>query len=59
MQQRYLVEGEYEKASILLYKDIPELEKKLKAIETKAKDKESSLVKENVTENEIADIVSK
>lgn len=59
MQQRYLVEGEYEKASILLYKDIPELEKKLKAIETKAKEKESALVKENVTENEIADIVSK
>lgn len=59
LQQRYQIEGEYEKASILLYKDIPELEKKLKEAEKKAKDRDSSLVKENVTENEIADIVSK
>lgn len=59
MQQRYQVEGEFEKASILLYKDIPELEKKLKTAEAKAKDRDSALVKENVTENEIADIVSK
>lgn len=59
MQQRYLQEGEYEKASILLYKEIPELEKKLKSMESSAKKNEKTLVKENVTENEIADIVSK
>lgn len=59
MQQRYLQEGEYEKASILLYKEIPELEKNLKSMEKDAKKNEKTLVKENVTENEIADIVSK
>ncbi len=59
MQQRYLIEGEYEKASIILYKDIPELEKKIKTAEAAAKERTTSLVKENVTENEIADVVSR
>ena len=56
---RFQADGEYEKASIILYKEIPEAEKELKKAEARAKDRESFLVKEDVTSNEIANIVSK
>ncbi len=58
-QQRFQSEGEFEKASVLLYKDIPELEKKLEKAEKQAKERENSLIKEDVTETEIASIVAK
>lgn len=56
-QQRFQAEGEYEKASVLLYKEIPSLEKKLEDVRAKAK--ETTLLKETVGENEIADVVSR
>ena len=49
--------ADYEKASKLQYKDIPELEKKIKALEEDNKDKK--ILSEIVTEEEIAKIVSK
>ena len=58
-QVRYQNEGQYEKASVLLYKEIPDLEAKIEKIINKNKDKTSSLVKETVTEDDIANIVSK
>lgn len=58
-QQRYQSEGEFEKASVLLYKEIPELEKKLEAAEKIAKSRQGSLIKEDVTESEIANVVAK
>ena len=49
--------ADYEKASKLQYKDIPELEKKIKSLEEDNKDKK--ILSEIVTEEEIAKIVSK
>ena len=49
--------GNYEKASKLQYKDIPEMEKELAIIEDK--EKKDHLLSEVVTEDEIAKIVSK
>lgn len=57
-QQRYQADGEYEKASVLLYKEIPNLEKELEALQ-KNSNKVTSILKDTVTVNEIADIVSK
>lgn len=55
-QQRFQAEGEYEKASVLLYKEIPALEKKLESLRAK---ENTSLLKETVSENEIAEVVSR
>jgi len=54
----YFASGNYEKASELQYKTIPEMEKKLKALEEKSKDGER-LVDEVVDEESIAKIVAK
>ena len=54
----YLLNGNYEKASELQYKTIPEMEKKLKVLETTGKDSER-LVDEIVDEESIAKIVAK
>nr|WP_307127498.1 AAA family ATPase [[Mycoplasma] mobile] len=51
-------EGLYEKASKIMYSDLPKIEKELKILENLNKEK-NSLIKEDVTENEIAEIVSK
>lgn len=59
LQQRYQIEGEFEKASVLLYKDIPDLEAKLEQAEKQAKERQNSLIKEDVTETEIASVVAK
>lgn len=58
-QQRAINEGEFEKASKLLYKEIPEMESKLKELEKEASNREESLLKEDITNVEIADVVSK
>lgn len=50
--------GDYQRASELQYKEIPELEKKLKSIEGKSKE-EAKLLSEIVDEDAIAKIVSK
>jgi ATP-dependent Clp protease ATP-binding subunit ClpB len=54
----YFASGNYEKASELQYKTIPEMEKKLKALEEKSKEGER-LVDEIVDEESIAKIVAK
>ncbi len=50
-------EGNYERASQIQYKDIPEMEKELSVIEDK--EKHDHILSEVVTEEEIAKIVSK
>ena len=57
-QQRFQNDGEYEKASLLLYKEIPALKKQLESYQQVDK-KATSILKDTVTVNEIADIVSK
>jgi ATP-dependent Clp protease ATP-binding subunit ClpB len=54
----YFTSGNYEKASELQYKTIPEMEKKLKTLEEKSKEGER-LVDEVVDEESIAKIVAK
>ncbi len=54
----YFGNGEYEKASLLQYKTIPEYEQRLKELETKSKNGEK-LVDEVVDEESISRIVSK
>ncbi|MBD5423483.1 MAG: AAA domain-containing protein [Mycoplasma sp.] len=56
---QYQNESNYEKASELLYKSIPELEKEIKKLEDDSKNLDKSLVRDSVGENEIAEIVSK
>ncbi len=51
--------GNLEKASQLMYEELPKLESALKGAESLASDKEMSMVHEEVTEDEIARIVSK
>ena len=55
---QYQNESNYEKASELLYKSIPELEEEIKKLENNSKI-DQSLVRDSVGENEIAAIVSK
>ncbi len=52
-------QGDYEKAGALIYGKIPELQKQLSEEEEKVKTEGHDLVHENVTEDEIAKIVSK
>jgi ATP-dependent Clp protease ATP-binding subunit ClpB len=56
--QQYFAHGDYEKASKLQYKTIPEMEAKLKAIEDRSKEG-NRLVDEVVDEESIAKIVAK
>ncbi len=51
--------GSYEEAGAILYGRLPELTKKLAEEEEKVRTEEHSLVHENVTDDEIAKIVSK
>ncbi|TQC51283.1 AAA family ATPase [Mycoplasmopsis mucosicanis] len=55
----YQKEADYEKASRLLYGEIPTLEKEIKAMEDEINNSNSSLIKDTVTSEEIASIVSK
>lgn len=50
-------EGDYQKASVLQYKDIPDLEEELRKIQAQTKD--NRLLKETVTEEEIANVISR
>ncbi|MBR3347814.1 MAG: AAA family ATPase, partial [Mycoplasmataceae bacterium] len=56
---QYQNESNFEKASELLYKSIPELEKEIIELEKISKNKNDSLIRDSVGENEIAEIVSK
>ncbi|HBZ03413.1 MAG TPA: type VI secretion system ATPase TssH, partial [Lachnospiraceae bacterium] len=51
--------GNYDKAAELQYGKIPELQKELEALENSSSVKERQLLHENVTEEEIAKIISK
>ena len=51
--------GEYEKAGEILYAKLPSMQKELAEEEEKVKNEGHDLVHENVTEDEIANIVSK
>ena len=54
--------GEYEKAAELQYGKIPSLEKQIAEVEEMQRDesgKETRLLRENVTEEEIAEIISR
>ncbi|CAF0824967.1 unnamed protein product [Didymodactylos carnosus] len=57
--ERLQAEGAYEKASLLLYVTIPQLENKLKSREERVKDNEYAMLKDSVTEEEIAEVLSK
>lgn len=50
-------EADYEKASTLQYKEIPDLEKRLQDIQASTKD--NRLLKETVTEEEVAQVISR
>lgn len=51
--------SDFEKASELLYKKIPDLQKEIKDIELNAKNTHNKLIKDSVGENEIAEIISR
>ena len=51
--------GDYEKACKLQYQELPELQKRLECEESTVKDKNLSLVHENVSDEEIEQIVSR
>lgn len=52
-------EAQYEKAAQLKYEKLPQSEKKLKALEDSIKSQSNSLLKEKVTDEDIAEVVSK
>ena len=51
--------GDYEKAGKLQYQELPDLQKRLESEESTVKDKNLSLVHENVSDEEIEQIVSR
>ena len=58
-QGKYQSSGDYEKASEILYINIPEMEKKIESLEKDIKAKEKPLLREDVKSVEIADIVAR
>ncbi|CAM9133296.1 ATP-dependent Clp protease ATP-binding subunit [Mycoplasma todarodis] len=56
---RFQVEGKFENASEIMYSRIPEIEEKLKQAQINIQENNNTLVKEVVTSDEIAGIVSK
>jgi ATP-dependent Clp protease ATP-binding subunit ClpB len=56
--EKLQTEGDFEKASKLMYVTIPKLEVEIKDFEEKI-NKENKLVKDSVTSNEIAEVISK
>lgn len=58
-QSKYQSSGDYEKASEILYIDIPNMEKKIDLLEKDIKSKEKPLLREDVKSVEIADIVAR
>ncbi|MDR2369551.1 MAG: AAA family ATPase, partial [Mycoplasmataceae bacterium] len=57
--ERLQIEGEFEKASKLLYVTVPELEKKIKNYEKIIQDEGKQIIRDAVTTNEIAEVISK
>jgi ATP-dependent Clp protease ATP-binding subunit ClpB len=57
--ERLQIEGEFEKASKLLYVAIPELEKQIKSYEKKIQDEGNQIIRDSVTTTEVAEVISK
>jgi ATP-dependent Clp protease ATP-binding subunit ClpB len=58
-QQRYQLDGEYAKASEILYQKIPALQQKLTTKNKLLKESGNSLIRDTVNQDEIAEIISK
>lgn len=56
---RLQIDGEFEKASKLLYVTIPELQKKIDQYEHDVENKGHGLIRDSVTINEVAEVISK
>jgi ATP-dependent Clp protease ATP-binding subunit ClpB len=53
------MEGEFEKASKLLYVTIPDLQKKIQDFEKKIQSEDKQIIRDSVTTTEIAEVISK
>jgi len=53
------MDGDYVKASELLYVNIPKLQKEIEVLNQQAEKVGNSLVRDSVTENEVAEVISK
>ena len=56
---RYQIEGEFVKASELLYSVIPNLEKKIAELEKKINDNPKYMIHDAVTANDVSEVISK
>lgn len=56
---RYQIEGEFVKASELLYSVIPNLEKQIAALEKKINDNPKYMIHDAVTANDVSEVISK
>ncbi len=56
---RYQMEGEFVKASELLYSTIPNLQKQISDLETKINDDPKNMIHDSVTANDISEVISK
>ncbi len=56
---RFQSEGEFEKASKLLYVTIPETQKKIDALEKKIQEDSDSYISDSVTANEVSEVIAK
>lgn len=59
MIDHYQANGEYAKASKLLYSEIPSLEQQKHDAEEKLKNSSNRMIKDTVTENEISEVIAK
>ncbi|MDE5651798.1 MAG: AAA family ATPase [Ureaplasma sp.] len=59
MIEQYQSQGEYAKASRLLYYEIPELEQQKSQQEEKVRQQDNRLIKDTVTENEVSEVIAK
>ena len=57
--ERYQYDGEYSKASELLYVQIPELQKQKEEAEAKLKENGNRMIKDSVTSVEISEVIAK
>ncbi|MBQ2349431.1 MAG: AAA family ATPase [Mycoplasma sp.] len=56
---RYQMEGEFVKASELLYSTIPNLQKQISDLETKINDDPKNMIHDSVTANDVSEVISK
>ena len=56
---RYQIEGEFVKASELLYSTIPNLQKKINDLETKINNDPKNMIHDSVTANDVSEVISK